>query len=499
MSAKSIKLNRDLDKMLAQAIERDLLVRIGWGREGDEKPKNGEIGALSMLPENSRSLLLGDLGEGAGLLNRGGTTTIQGSVSSIAGGWMSSGRLVIEKDSGSRTGFYMSGGSIVVHGSVGNFSGSNMSGGTLLIRGDAGSNLGTSMVGGTIILMGSADLGLGSHMSGGVIVVCGNHQHTDNSEMKYGRLSDIPKEALDLASSLGIEIPSQATVLLNAVDPPKDKLPILERGQNFTGIGIIASGTGRNDPHISPDVSALIKSRTEGGAEVVLPRPWIEIHETSTKHGSSIVLKDPKPEDLLIIGSHNVGNLGRGSVDCSGFVLDIDSLPTLNDAEVEALIVSVRSRMAPGSLVILSDRVDRVDELARRCKELELDGILVDTISLDSAGPTVALPRIGMANKRHRISENGGFVLIRLGGKTSPKMLIIAKSAGIDAVVSPELDSSDLDFDSRLRGILREMGLSSISSTNRSNIRALDHNVAMQTGLRLVGLERPLPTWTRGD
>ena len=63
--------------------------------------------------------------------------------------------------------------------------------------------------------------------------------------MKYGRLSDIPKEALDLASSLGIEIPSQATVLLNAANPPKDKLPMLERGQNFTGIGIIASGTGK--------------------------------------------------------------------------------------------------------------------------------------------------------------------------------------------------------------------------------------------------------------
>ena len=111
---------------------------------------------------------------------------------------MSSGRLVIEKDSGSRTGFYMSGGSIVVHGSVGNFSGSNMSGGTLLDKGDAGSNLGTSMVGGTIILMGSADPELGSNMSGGVIVVCGKHHHTDNSVMKYGRLSDIPKEALDL-------------------------------------------------------------------------------------------------------------------------------------------------------------------------------------------------------------------------------------------------------------------------------------------------------------
>ena len=138
MSAKSIKLNRDLDRMLSQAIERDLLVRIGWGREGDEKPKNGEIGALSMLPENSRSLLLGNLGEGAGLMNRGGTATIQGSVSSIAGAWMSSGRLVVEKDAGDRVGFFMSGGSMVIHGSIGEFGGSNMSGGALLVRGDAG-------------------------------------------------------------------------------------------------------------------------------------------------------------------------------------------------------------------------------------------------------------------------------------------------------------------------------------------------------------------------
>ena len=117
MSEKSIKLNRDLDRMLNQAIERDLLVRIGWGREGDEKPKNGEIGGLSMLPDKSRSLLLGDLGEGAGMMNRGGTATIQGSVSSLAGAWMSSGRLVIEKDAGSRTGHHMSGGFIIVHGS----------------------------------------------------------------------------------------------------------------------------------------------------------------------------------------------------------------------------------------------------------------------------------------------------------------------------------------------------------------------------------------------
>ena len=37
VTAKSMKLGRDLDGMLSEALERDLLVRIGWGRGGDEK------------------------------------------------------------------------------------------------------------------------------------------------------------------------------------------------------------------------------------------------------------------------------------------------------------------------------------------------------------------------------------------------------------------------------------------------------------------------------
>ena len=72
VTAKSIKLNRDLEKMLSEALDRDLLVRIGWGRGGDEKPKEGEIGVITHLPEKSRVLLLGNLGECAGAMNQGG-------------------------------------------------------------------------------------------------------------------------------------------------------------------------------------------------------------------------------------------------------------------------------------------------------------------------------------------------------------------------------------------------------------------------------------------
>ena len=85
ITARSVKLNRDLDKMLLQALERDLLVRIGWGKQGDEKPKNGEIGVITHLPEKSRVLLLGDLGECAGAMNDGGTLTLQGGCSSMLG------------------------------------------------------------------------------------------------------------------------------------------------------------------------------------------------------------------------------------------------------------------------------------------------------------------------------------------------------------------------------------------------------------------------------
>ena len=48
---KSIKLNRQLDKLLIEAKKKDLLVKIGWGRDQDEKPRNGEIGAIKHLPD----------------------------------------------------------------------------------------------------------------------------------------------------------------------------------------------------------------------------------------------------------------------------------------------------------------------------------------------------------------------------------------------------------------------------------------------------------------
>ena len=498
-SDRSVKLNRDLDRMLVQAIERDLLVRIGWGREGDEKPKNGEIGALSLLPDESRSLLLGNLGEGAGLMNRGGTATVQGSVASMAGGWMSSGRLVVEKDAGSRVGFKMSGGSIVIHGSSEDNAGSRMSGGTLLIRGDSGSNVGSGMSGGTVIIIGSSGDNPGIGMTGGQIIICGECGSIPQGVLYERGSVNVPEDALDLISSLGIEI-SDGSLVLEAGDSPfADEQPSVSRGGSFSGIGIVGSGSGRIDSSVDVRIGGRMRGPREESHELILERPWVPILDGSSNIGPCIARGAPEPGDLLMVGDDALSKLEKESLNCIGVIVDLDDLPRLNDAELDSIIVSIRSRMEPGSLVLLADRVDRVEELSRRCVELDLDGILVDAASLDGAGATVALPRIGMASKKSGLTAGQRFIMIRLEGAVSADTIVISKCAGIGAVVSPNLEGGAEEVDSKIRGILREMGVASFSEVNRSNLRAIDHGTAMQTGLRLAGLERPLPTWTRRD
>ena len=72
LAIKSMKLNRDLDRYVEQALEQGRPVKIGWGRAGDERPKDGEFGVLTHLPEGAKVLCLGNLGPLVGAANREG-------------------------------------------------------------------------------------------------------------------------------------------------------------------------------------------------------------------------------------------------------------------------------------------------------------------------------------------------------------------------------------------------------------------------------------------
>ena len=141
--SKSLKLNNDLDRYVEQALEQDRPVKIGWGRAGDERPKDGEFGVMTHLPDGARVLCLGSLGDCVGAANRGGTLTLRGDAGSMLGAFHLSGKTVVEKDVGNKAGFGMTGGEISIQGSAGDESGSSMSGGFLLIRGHSGDRLGS--------------------------------------------------------------------------------------------------------------------------------------------------------------------------------------------------------------------------------------------------------------------------------------------------------------------------------------------------------------------
>ena len=79
------------------------------GKSRDERPKDGEFGVLTHLPEGAKVLCLGNLGPLVGAANRGGTLTLRGSTGSMIAAFHVKGKTVVEKDVGDKAGFGMRG------------------------------------------------------------------------------------------------------------------------------------------------------------------------------------------------------------------------------------------------------------------------------------------------------------------------------------------------------------------------------------------------------
>ena len=508
VTAKSIKLNRDLEKMLAEALERDLLVRIGWGRNGDEKPKDGEIGVITHLPKKSRVLLLGNLGECCGAMNRGGNLTVQGGCSSMAGAFQEDGRLIIEKDAGDRIGSNMEGGKINVQGSVSNFAGESMKGGTILVRGHAGERVGAGMSGGTIIVLGSVGKEPGIGMTGGKVIVAGNcpsaGSGSDIREIK-------PKEILEISEHLeplGLSINKDALVIIpSEKESSVFEYPEISIMEGLEKILLVPSGKNNQLLHEKLDCETILKTIDGDEDEgVVFPIPWlIEREDVTSSDGQMsskqpfLVRDSPRETDLLIIDRENIVKVSEHLPKCSGIVLNLESLPKMNDAEIEALIVSLRSKINKKSLMMLRDRVDRVENLLRMIIDLDLDGAVINAATPGGSRAAAALPRIGLASRAMNIKEQGRHLLIKLDENPTAEDFIIAKGAGCSLIVAPnndeKLEENLVWLKSTINGWMSDLGVQNLNEITRRNLRAIDYDTAAISGLRLIGYDRPLPMW----
>ena len=503
---KSLKLNNDLDRYVERALEQNRPVKIGWGRAGDERPKDGEFGVMTHLPEGARVLCLGSFGDCVGAANRGGTLTLRGDAGSMLGAFHLSGKTVVEKDVGNKAGLAMSGGEISIQGSTGDETGSSMTGGILLVRGHSGDRLGSGMSGGAIVVMGSVGSEPGIGMTGGKIVISGScPPPPDGVEMRSIKKSEIA-EFSKMLEPMGLSLNDDALVLEPGADsPPSIGAPEAFISEGFENISLYPNEDSLSENSPLDHYTLLVQNGADSEG-ALLKIPWLISCETAMGSekwkgvdSPAIVRTKSRDNDLLLVGKDDYCNAIDYAGNCSGVVFDISDFPGLNDAEIEAMLISLRSRMSGNSIILLRGRVDRIERLFRLVMDLELDGAVVNCATRSGSRLASSLPKIGLAAKAMGIGETGKFVMIEVLQEPDAKDLIIAVASGCTALVSPfpegNLESKIGDLTASIQDWMREIGVDRIERIGRRNLRANDFDTAAISGLRLVGYDRPLKMW----
>ena len=514
--AKSIKLNRNLLNNLSKAIELDRAIKIGWGAQGDAKPKEGEIGIASHLPKGARVRLLGNLGDFTAACCNGGTFTLEGNTLGWFGAFSSDGRLVVERDAGVRCGHGMTGGRMFCHGSVGDEAGAALDGGTLIVRGHAGHRAGIGMKSGSIVIIGDCKADAGQGMTGGRIVVDGRCLPQGEGAKQRNLTKAEHKEINGLLKEHDLSV-SEDAVLIEADEGRA--IPAIPPMQTVWGdfgeIGLI-SGETPIDSASPLDMVTLI-TRGEEDDGIVFPLPVMLQLESGKGLAGSLLSEqpcmvdvDPRGIDLVRIGESNIANADTLLSRAAGIVLDLEDLPPLHDGEILALMTALRSHLGEEKPVLIAGRVDRVSNLHRMLRDQPLDGVLVRLTSGTGMTAPAALPQIGLSARDAGVSDVLHILDVPWGATSDDAAIAAAAGCGIIRA-NPFSDDDEIpktqkarataveswlgEFSASLRGRLTDLGIDALEKLNRRHLRALEHDTAAQSGLRLAGYDRPLPQW----
>ena len=286
---RSLKLNRDLGRLLEQALEVDRAIKIGWSRSGDEIPKVGEMGVAPALPKGSRVRILGKLADVVVPFAAGGTFTLVGSATDYFGAWNSGANLIVERKVKNHLGHAMSDGRIIARDGAGDDAGATMSGGLLIVRGDVGKRVGGGMLGGTIIIHGDVAAEPGTGIQGGKIIINGRCP-SPGEGVEFSTLS--PDELMAINHEIddaSLEVPPDALCLIPAKQASLRPIPP-EAKPNGDWAKIDRKSTRLNSSHDqnSYSVFCLKKTRTlayrclVGSLNIIASSPSLSSHDQSS-------------------------------------------------------------------------------------------------------------------------------------------------------------------------------------------------------------------------
>ena len=489
MVEKSIQLNRELISLLEKALESNKAIKIGWGKGNDPKPRDGEMGVASHLPIGARVRLLGDISDMAAICAEGGNFTLEGDASGLFGAWNRGAKLVVERECGARLGMKMEDGMILVHGSSGAEAGAGMKGGLLVIRGNSGKRCGAGMKGGLLVVMGDVASDVGTNMQGGRIIVNGRCPPPGEGAKSIPLDSETFSEINETLSELNIKIDSDAALIIQDDDHPT-VVEVPSRGvdSQFESITIVSTGNPRLHEHAPLDLLTLLQLRgMEKGMLLPLPiMPYLPsskgLKGVFIDRQPCIVDSNPRPIDLLRISEDNIHDCIESLDDAGGAVLSLDELPRMNDAEIDALITLVRSRLDDEKFILLEGCVDRISLIHRLAAGLDCDGVIANASTSAHLPASAALPMMGLSAREHQLTRKGVFQGMSLPWSCSALDSLVVCSAGAQFLVSNPFENSEMPKNSKEFSARVESWLSEIDSGTRGLTRSIARLESDQRG-----------------
>ena len=492
--ASSMSINSRLPAQLEKALERNIVLRIGWTTSGEPVPKDGELGLCPNLPDGSKVRSLGYLGPFTAAFGHGGTYTHQGEIGSFLGAGNNGNKITCERNAGSCAGYGQRSGRITILDGVGDDAGAKMSGGLIVIRGNAGIRIGGGMSGGDIVVHGDVGGDPGAGMSGGRIIVNGRCPSPPPGvllrTLKKTEVTQINK----LLGEDDLQIPADAVCLVSDGDLTEGIMASCR--EDFSGISLLPTTVNHFPNHSTCDTVSLIGN--EDALALPIPLlPYIPNGVNDNLFHPCLVRENPRDCDIVIIDSNNFADAANLVKSSAGFAIDMDSLPRLDGSAIDGLLVALRCIAGPLSKVLMIRGVGQSAALHADAQHHGADAaasVLNDGSGLCAAA---ALPLVGRSATTS-LDENCKASLWLPWSATSEDLAILCAS-NISFTICPAPDENIAGWIAQvtagLSAHLNRLGLASIDSLTRANLRACDQDTAAVSGLRLAGYDRPMPHW----
>ncbi len=510
--ARSFNINNKLGPKLEAAAEQNAILRIGWTNAGDPVPKNGELGLCPGIPKGAKIRALGTLGSWTAAFGKGGVFTIQGDVGSFLGAANNGNQITCERSAGNYAGFAMSSGKISILDGCGDDLGACMSGGLLVVRGNAGLRVGGGMTGGIIVVDGDIGNDPGAGMTGGKIIVNGRCPNPPEGvvlrPITDTELVELNKEIDDK----NFQIPNDSVCLESSEEHKNDNHSIVSAG-DLSMIGLVPSGQPRKMFYSTCDTVALLGERAESNTPIALPLPILpHIHDgnilVNKKKPSKLVetqpfyvKHNPRTVDFISVEMNNLTHCTDALSVSGGAVVNLMKMPSMDAEEIDGMLVAIRSLLGQEKPFGFADGIGRTETLHKSSSYHNADISICIIEDESGISESASLPLIGRSNKanlENTYTDSG----IELGFSADAEDIAKLRAAGLKFVCcSSPSDSYDEisnwleEVQFKLSNILQNLGLESIDSLSRQNLRALDYETAAVSGLRLSGYERPLPHW----